>query len=57
LDHGRVVERCYFGLRDGFGVPELQAFAPYPRLRLTHRDYFLFAGPIDAVPWLTVGDF
>ena len=50
-------DRCYFGLWDGFGVPELLAFATHPRLRLPHRDYFLFAGPIDAVPWLTLGDF
>jgi hypothetical protein len=50
-------DRCYFGLWEGFGVPELREFEAYPRLQLTHRNYFLFVGPIDAVPWLTFGDF
>ena len=50
-------DRCYFGLWEGYGVPELREFEPYPRLQLTHRNYFLFDGPIDAVPWLTLGDF
>jgi hypothetical protein len=50
-------DRCYFGLWDGFGVPELWAFASHPRLRLPHRAYFLFAGPIEAVPELRLGDF
>jgi hypothetical protein len=50
-------DRCYLGLWEGFGVPELRAFDAYPRLRMTHRNYFLFAGPIDGVPWLTLGDF
>jgi len=49
--------RCYFGVWEGFGVPELNAFANQPRLRLTHRAYFLFLGPIDAVTSLSFGSF
>jgi len=38
-------------------VPELNAFANEPRLMLTHRAYFLFLGPIDAVTSLSFGTF
>jgi hypothetical protein len=50
-------DRCYLALWEGFGVPELQAFRNRPRLSLLHRAYFLFLGPIDAVPSLSVGTF
>ena len=50
-------DRCYFGVWEGFGVPELNAFANEPRLMLTHRAYFLFLGPIDAVTSLSFGTF
>jgi hypothetical protein len=50
-------DQCCLGLWEGFGVPELRAFEDYPRLQLTHRNYFLFAGPIDAVPGLMLDDF
>jgi hypothetical protein len=50
-------DRCYFGVWEGFGVPELQAFAKRPRLTLPHRAYFLFPGPIDAVSSLSFGTF
>jgi len=50
-------DKCYLGLWEGYGVPELNAFAKLPRLMLPHRAYFLFLGPIDAVPSLTIGTF
>lgn len=50
-------DRCYFGVWDGFGVPELNAFTGRPRLMLTHRAYFLFPGPIGAVSSLRFGNF
>lgn len=50
-------DRCYFGVWEGFGVPELQAFANRPRLTLPHRGYLLFPGPIDAVSSLSFGPF
>jgi hypothetical protein len=50
-------ERCFFALWEGFGVPELQAFATYPRINVPHRAYFLFHGPIGAVPTLSFGSF
>jgi hypothetical protein len=55
--HTATPDRCYLGLWEGYGVPELNAFADLPRLMLTHRAYFLFLGPIDAVTSLTLGDF
>jgi hypothetical protein len=48
---------CYLGLWEGFGVPELQAFANRPRLMLPHRAYFLFLGPVSAVSSLSFGPF
>ena len=50
-------DRCYLALWEGFGVPELRAFDAFPRLRVPHRAYFVFLGPIDAVATLTLGDF
>lgn len=50
-------DRCYLGLWEGYGVPELNAFAKLPELTLPHRAYFLFLGPIDAVTSLSLGDF
>ena len=50
-------EDCYFGVWEGFGVPELNAFADYPRIQVPHRAYFLFRGSISAVPHLTFGSF
>jgi hypothetical protein len=50
-------ERCYFGVWEQFGVPQLNAFAPFPRIQVPHRAYFLFQGPIDAVPTLSFGSF
>jgi hypothetical protein len=50
-------DRCYLGLWEGYGVPELNAFANQPRLMLTHRAYLLFLGPIDAVTSLSIGSF
>ena len=52
-----IPDRCYLGVWEGFGVPELNAFANQPRLMLTHRAYFLFLGPIDAVTSLSIGTF
>jgi hypothetical protein len=50
-------DTCYFGLWEGFGVPELNAWANLPRLSLPNRAYFLFRGPIDAVNSLSIGSF
>ena len=50
-------DRCYLGIWEGFGVPELQAWRHRPRLFLPHRAYFLFPGPIDAVAALSFGAF
>jgi len=55
--HTATPNHCYLGLWEGFGVPELQAFAGFPRLMLPHRNYFLFLGPIDAGMSLSFGDF
>jgi hypothetical protein len=55
--HTTTPDRCYLALWDGFGVPQLNAFAGLPRLMLPHRAYFLFLGPIDAVTSLSLGDF
>lgn len=52
-----TADRCYLGVWEGFGVPELNAFAELPRLTLPHRAYFLFRGPIDAVTSLSIGTF
>jgi hypothetical protein len=50
-------DRCWFAVWEGFGVPELQAFNRYPRIRVPHRAYFLFQGPIEAAASLTFGNF
>lgn len=55
--HTATPDRCYLGLWEGYGVPELNAFDGLPRLMLPHRAYYLFSGPIDAVTSLSVGDF
>jgi hypothetical protein len=55
--HTATPERCYLGLWEGYGVPELNAFAKLPRLMLPHRAYFLFLGPINAVTSLSIGGF
>src|SRR5437016_4846114 len=55
--HTATPDRCYLGLWEGYGVPELNAFANLPRLMLPHRAYFLFLGPIDAVTSMSIGGF
>lgn len=47
----------YLAMWEGFGVRELNALAPYPRLEVPHRAYYVFTGPLDAIPWLAFGDF
>ncbi|WP_034486045.1 hypothetical protein [Actinomadura oligospora] len=39
---------CWFCLWDGWGWIPGEVFASAPRVRLPHRDYLLFAGPLDA---------
>ncbi|MDQ6884551.1 MAG: hypothetical protein M3077_10020 [Candidatus Dormibacteraeota bacterium] len=55
--HTATLDRCYLGLWEGYGVPELNAFAKLPRLMLPHRAYFLFLGSIDAVTSMSIGGF
>ncbi|MCP2340144.1 hypothetical protein [Actinomadura rupiterrae] len=41
-------DRCWFCLWDGWDwIPE-EALASAPRVRLPHRDYLLYEGPVDA---------
>ncbi len=51
-------ELCWFCLWDGYGWPELTYFREWaPRVKMPHRDYILFKGPVSAAtafrspPW------
>ncbi len=55
--HTATPDRCYLGLWEGYGTPELNALAKLPRLVLRHRAYFLFLGPIDGVTSMSIGGF
>ncbi|MFC4905869.1 hypothetical protein [Actinomadura gamaensis] len=46
--HTRTPDACWFCLWDGWGWIPDGTFASAPRVRLPHRDYLLYEGPVDA---------
>lgn len=50
-------DRCYLALWEGLGWSRLNALVGRPRLMLTHRNFFVFTGPIEKAPSMRVDEY